>query len=60
VYNRRDTTTEVLIMGRRALISELLSAANVRNMDDIQELFKETIAEFIGGGLEAELDDELG
>ena len=31
---------------RRALISELLSAANVQSMDDIQNLFKETIAEF--------------
>ncbi|MBP3856172.1 MAG: hypothetical protein IK990_11250 [Ruminiclostridium sp.] len=30
---------------RRELISELLSAANVQSMDDIQNLFKETIAE---------------
>lgn len=45
---------------RRALISELLSAANVQSMDDIQNLFKETIAEFMEGGLESELDDELG
>lgn len=29
-------------------------------MDDIQSLFKETIAEFMENGLEAELDDELG
>ena len=29
-------------------------------MDDIQELFKETIAEFMESGLEAELDEELG
>lgn len=29
-------------------------------MDDIQELFKETIAEFIEGSLESELDNELG
>lgn len=29
-------------------------------MDDIQELFKETIAEFIESGLEAELDEERG
>ncbi len=29
-------------------------------MDDIQDLFKETIAEFMENGLEAELDDELG
>ena len=29
-------------------------------MDDIQNLFKETIAEFIENGLEAKLDDEFG
>ena len=29
-------------------------------MDDIQELFKDTIAEFMENGLEAELDDHLG
>ena len=29
-------------------------------MDDIQNLFKETIAEFMENGLEAELEDELG
>lgn len=45
---------------RRALISGLLSAANVQSMDDIQNLFKETIAEFMEGSLKAELDDELG
>ena len=28
-------------------------------MDDIQELFKDTIAEFMENGLEAELDDQL-
>lgn len=45
---------------RRALIGELLSTANVQSMDDIQELFKETIAEFMEGSLEAEFDEELG
>ena len=30
------------------------------SMDDIQSLFKETIAEFMENGLDAELDDELG
>ena len=29
-------------------------------MNDIQDLFKETIAEFLEGGLDAELEDELG
>ena len=45
---------------RRALISELFSAANVQSMDDIQNLFKETIAEFMEGSLDSELDEELG
>lgn len=45
---------------RRAKIRELLQLANVSSMDDIQELFKDTIAEFMEAGLEAELDDELG
>ena len=34
--------------------------ANIDSMDDIQNLFKETIAEFMENGLEAELEDELG
>lgn len=33
--------------------------ANIGSMDDIQSLFKETIAEFMENGLDAELDDEL-
>ena len=45
---------------RRAKIRKLLQAANIGSMKDIQELFKETIAEFMENGLEAELDDELG
>lgn len=72
MYNRKRHYEEVLQMARRRrgeteeqqarreLISELLSAANVQSMDDIQDLFKETIAEFMQGSLEAELDEELG
>ena len=45
---------------RRAKIRELLLSSNIRSMEDIQDLFKETIAEFMESGLEAELDDELG
>ena len=45
---------------RRAKIRELLQESNVSSMDDIQDLFKETIAEFMENGLEAELDEELG
>ena len=44
---------------RREKIRELLQMANTGSMDDIQNLFKETIAEIMENGLEAELDDEL-
>ena len=45
---------------RREKIRELLQMANIGSMEDIQSLFKETIAEFMENGLDAELDDELG
>ena len=45
---------------RRAKIRELLQESNINSMEDIQNLFKETIAEFMENGLDAELDDELG
>lgn len=45
---------------RRAKIRELLQEINVSSMADIQDLFKETIAEFMENGLDAELDEELG
>lgn len=45
---------------RRGKIRELLQTSNISSMDDIQNLFKETIAEFMENGLDAELDDELG
>ena len=45
---------------RREKIRELLKISNVGSMEDIQNLFKETIAEFMENGLEAELDEELG
>ena len=45
---------------RRAKIRELLQMANIDSMDDIHDLFKETIAEFMENGLEAELDEDLG
>ena len=44
---------------RRELIRELLSNANVTGMEDIQRLFRETIAEFLEGSLDAELDETL-
>ena len=45
---------------RRAKIWELLQESNVSSMVDIQNLFKETIAEFMEDGLNAELDGALG
>ena len=45
---------------RRSKIRELLNMSNITSMDDIQNLFKETIAEFMEDGLETELDEELG
>ena len=41
---------------RREKIRKLLQMANIGSMDDIQNLFKETIIEFMENGL----DDELG
>lgn len=55
---RRNRSPEE--QARRAKIRELLQESNVSSMEDIQNLFKETIAEFMENGLEAELDDELG
>ena len=45
---------------RREKIRELLQIGGVSSMEDIQNLFKETIAEFMENGLDAELDDEFG
>ena len=51
----------VFISGRIiAFIAQLCSNFGISSMEDIQDLFKETIAEFMENGLEAELDDELG
>jgi len=45
---------------RRAKIRELLVSSDVNSMEDIQNLFKETIAEFMENGLDAELEEDLG
>lgn len=55
---RKNRTPEEI--ARRAKIRELLQEANVSSMADIQNLFKETIAEFMEKGLDAELEEELG
>ena len=56
--SKRNRTPEE--KARREKIRELLQLSNIGSMADIQNLFKETIAEFMENGLEAELDDELG
>lgn len=45
---------------RRAKIRELLQLSGVSSMADIQDLFKETIAEFMEDSLDVELTEELG
>ena len=45
---------------RRSKIRELLELSDITRMEDIQSLFKETIAEFMEKGLDAELEGELG
>lgn len=55
---RRKRTPEE--EARREKIRELLQVSNIGSMADIQNLFKETIAEFMENGLEAESDEELG
>lgn len=45
---------------RRAKIRELLQESNISSTEDIQNLFKETIAEFMENGLDSELEEELG
>ena len=55
---RKNRTPEET--ARRAKIRDLLQESNISSMEDIQKLFKETIAEFMENGLDAELDEELG
>ena len=50
---RRKRTPEE--EARRTKNRELLQESNVSRMEDIQNLFKETIAEFMETGLDAEL-----
>ena len=52
---RKNRTPEET--ARRAKIRELLQESNISSMEDIQNLFKETIAEFMENGLDAELDE---
>lgn len=51
--SRKNKSSEVI--ERRAKIRELLQAANIGGMEDIQSLFKETIAELWEMGLKPSL-----
>ena len=55
--SRRNRTPEE--NERRAKIRELLQLANIGSMNDIWNLFKETIAEFMENGLDAGCRQEL-
>ena len=50
--SRKNRTPEE--NARRAKIRELLHEASITSMADIQNLFRETIAEFMENGLEAQ------
>ena len=50
----------ITLDGTGKKIRELLELSDITSMEDIQSLFKETIAEFMEKGLDAELEDELG
>lgn len=56
--NRKARTAEE--QAHRDKIRALLQESNVTSMEDIQNLFKETIAEFMENSLEAELEESLG
>lgn len=45
---------------RKEKLRELMSEMQVKNMNDINSLFKEMVGDILENGLEAELDEELG
>lgn len=55
---RRKITPEQ--EARKELIRNFLNEAEITSFDDIKDLFKEAVAGFIEGSLNAELDEELG
>ena len=44
----------------RKQLGTLMAGAGIQSMEDIQELFREMIGEFVDQGLEGELDEQLG
>ena len=55
---RRKSTPEEI--ARKERTKALMKELDIKNMDDIQDLFKSFVAAALEGGLEAELDEELG
>lgn len=55
---RRKRTPEEI--ARKERTKALMKELNIKDMDDIQDLFKSFVAAALEGGLEAELDEELG
>ena len=55
---RRKRTPEEL--ARKAKVRELMRELDIKDMSDINALFKEFVGDVLENGLEAELDEELG
>lgn len=55
---RRKRTPEEIV--RKECAKALMKELNVKDMDDIQDLFEIFVSAALEGGLEAELDEELG
>ena len=55
---RRKRTPEEL--ERKAKVRELMRELDIKDMSDINSLFKEFVGDVLENGLEAELDEELG
>ena len=55
---RRKRTPEEI--ARKERTKALMKELDIKDMDDIQDLFKSFVAAALEGGLEAELDEELG
>ena len=55
---RRKRTPEEI--ARKERTKALMKELNIKDMDDIQDLFKSFVAAALESGLEAELDEELG
>ena len=60
LFMRRKLNRTPEEMARREKISEMLQSLDVSSMEDIRELYRQTIAQFMENSLESELSEELG